>query len=211
LFEGLKKINKMGIYGLSFYKGKAVPKYRKYPEYIKGTWAQYTILNDRINSKAIECLYLNDDREEGTIVMSNFINNDYPVAWGTIIIEGWKEDHYTAVIDRFYTSPPHRRKRFTYCLGLIGYPIWVTYYKILPRPGKMNTNATTNMILDGFALLESASKKRKSKNKESAIKFDNWKEPEANIEHENVPYKDPILPALWHSMSIWEPDDKKFK
>ena len=67
------------------------------------------------------------------------------------------------------------------------------------------------MILDGFALIESASKKRKSKNKESAIKFDNWKEPEANIEHENVTYKDPILPALWHSMSIWEPDDKKFK
>jgi hypothetical protein len=209
LFEGLKKINRMGISGISFYKGEVIPKYRKYPKYLKGTWAQWTILNDRANSKAIECLYLNDDREEGTMVMSNFINNDYPEAWGTIIIEDWKNDHYPAVTDRFYTNPLHRRKRFSSSLGLVGYPIWITYYNILPRLGKSFTGNARDMILQAMSILESAGKKRKSKSEHSAIKFGNWEEPNVDVNHENLPYKDPILPALWHSMSIWEQDDKK--
>lgn len=215
MFKGLKKLNQMGIYGVKYFKGKPVPKFRKYPDYIKGTWAQYTVLTDRGNSQAIECLYNNDDNESGTIIMSNFINNEYPASWATIIIDGYDKDHYTAITDRFYTSPIHRRKKYLESLALIGYPIWCTFFNILPRLGPGYTEGTQKMALSGSSLIASAAKKRfnlNSKKAEEIVKvgLKPGELPEINMPEELAPYRDPIFPALFHSMSIWEPNDKKY-
>lgn len=215
MFKKVKKLRLMGISGVRYFKGKPVPKFRRYPQYIKGTWAQYTVLTDKWNSQAIECLYKNDDNESGTIVMSYFINNDYPASWATIIIDGYDKDHYTAITDRFYTSPIHRKKKYIESLALIGYPIWCTFFNILPRLGPGYTQGTQAVALSGSSLIASATKKRFNLNRDKIEKIVKvgmtpGKLPEINMPAELVIYKDPIFPALFHSMSIWEPNDKKY-
>jgi len=205
----------MGLSGVKYFKGKPIPKFRRYPEYIKGTWSQYTVFMDKGNNLAIECLYKDNNNESGTIVMSNFINNDYPISWATIIIDGYDKDHYTAVTDRFYTNPLHRRKKYLESLALIGYPVWCTFFKILPRLGPGYTEGTQKMALSGLSMISSAAKKRIISNSNKAEKvvkggLVEGLVPSINMPEELAVYKDPVFPALFHSISVWEPNDKKY-
>lgn len=205
----------MGISGVTYFKGKPVPKFRKYPEYLKGTWSQATVFSDRGNSQTIQCIYKNDDNESGTLIISNFINNDYPQCWATLIIDGYDKDHYTAITDRFYTNPLYRRKNYLTSLSLIGYPMWCSFFNILPRLGPGYTEGTQAVAFSGSSLIASATKKRFNLNKkkiEEIVKvgMTPGELPQINMPAELVIYKDPVFPALFHSMSVWEPNDKKY-
>lgn len=215
MFEKLKKAHRMGISGAKYFDGKPIPSFRRYPKYIEGTWAQYTVFTDKGNSQAIECLYKNTDNESGTIVMSGFISNDYPVSWATIIIDGYDKDHYTAITDRFYTSPLHRKKKYMESLSLIGYPIWCSFFNILPRLGPGYTQGTQAVALSGLNMVAASAKKRfnlTGKKAEKVVKggMTPGELPQINMPADLVIYKDPVFPALFHSMSVWEPNDKKY-
>jgi hypothetical protein len=168
------------------------------------------MLNDRYGSRAIECVYVNSDHPEGTAVFSNFINNDYPASWATIIMGQYDEKHnyHTAFGDRFYTSINYRRKRINSSVSILGYSIFLLYYNVMIKQGGAHTQAGFDLQMKMTKLLSFMKRVDISKEEELRSIMGGIK-PQILIQSDNDAYKDPIRPSGWHSMSIWDKDDKR--
>lgn len=210
MLAALKQIIAYGFRGVIWYKGNIFPTFRRYPGYLSGSWVQWTVLNDRYGSRAIECLYFNNERPSGTAVFSHFINNSYPDSWASIIFAQYDKDKdcHIAFGDRFYTSPLKRRKRVNSSLSILGYSMFRFYYNVLVRQGGAHTQAGFDLQIKMTKLISFIKRIDVSKPEE----LDNIMggvQPQILLKAEHAPYKDPIMPAAWHSFSVWEQDDKK--
>lgn len=61
-----------------------------YPEELKGSWIQLTFLPDHPVLDGICCLYFNDKHPSGTVLFSEYIDNEYPDIYAT-----WDKDIYS--------------------------------------------------------------------------------------------------------------------
>lgn len=210
MIDNIKQILDYGFKRVIWYKNQIIPIFRRYPKYLNGSWIQWTMLNDRHGSRAIECVYVNSDHPEGTAVFSNFINNDYPASWATIIMGQYDENnkYHTAFGDRFYTSINHRRKRINSSLAILGYSIFLLYYNIMVKQGGAHTQAGFDLQMKMTRLMTFMKRVDISKEEELSYIMGGVK-PQVLIQSDNDAYKDPIRPAGWHSMSIWDKDDKR--
>jgi hypothetical protein len=137
----------MGFVGAKSTKGFIFPVFRKYPKYIKGSWIQWTLMQDIHGNRGIECLYLNNKNPSGTLIFSNFINNDYPTSWIDILnIQDDKEKNCKdAVVNRVYCQPFYRRKKINISLAILGYTVWWAKYNVRVRQGLSASKAASNM------------------------------------------------------------------
>lgn len=210
MLKNIKQIFAYGFRRVIWYKGHIFPTFKKYPDYLSGSWIQWTILNDRYGSRAIECVYSTPHHKPGTAVFSHFINNEYPDSWASIIFAQYdkNKDCHIAFGDRFYTVPDKRRKRINSSLAILGYSMFMFYYNVLVRQGGAHTQAGFDLQMKMTRLISFMKRIDLSK-PEELDKIMGGLKPQVLLESEHAPYKDPIMPAAWHSISIWEPDDKK--
>ena len=200
----LKHINKMGFYRTKRQNGFVFPLFRKYPDYIKGSWCQWTLCDDQYGHRALETLYLNNNQPSGTLIFSNFINNDYPTAWANIILTGHnkKDNYHTAVIDRLYCDPVHRRKKIGLSLAILGYTVFWGRYRIRVQQGKSATSTAYEMQTQAAESIMLF--KGKTRSSKKAMTEVIGSSSEMKLDDDMGYTQDPMIPAVWHSIRTWE-------
>jgi hypothetical protein len=200
----VKHIYNMGFVGAKSTKGFIFPIFRKYPKYIKGSWIQWTLMQDVHGNRGIECLYLNNKNPSGTLIFSNFINNEYPTSWIDIlnIQDDKARNCKDAVVNRVYCQPYYRRKKINISLAILGYTVWWAKYNVRVRQGLSASKAASNMQKQSAKLILALKFKRSKNKKNENVVLGESKEIilEQDLEH----FKDPILPATWHSLRPYE-------
>ena len=78
-----------------------------YPKELKGSWFYYVFFDNHPTLSGIVCVYFNDKYPSGTVLIGEYVLNDYPDVYGT-----WKKDDQNGNIisDRLAVSPTLRKR-----------------------------------------------------------------------------------------------------
>jgi len=97
------QFDEYNISGSFKYNEYTIPVFSKFPEVFGDCWIQITKLNHEY-LKYVICFYFNDEYPTGTVIVSDYIRNDY----GDIFITFFHNNES----DRIYINPKFRKRRF---------------------------------------------------------------------------------------------------
>lgn len=205
MWKTLKYFYNMGFYRIHRKGGFYFPLFRKYPDFLKGSWIQWTISNDIYGPRAIECVYTDNRHPSGTLIFSEFIDNTYPTVYANIDIRHYdnEKEMHMAQIDRLYCNPLYRKNKLGSTLAIFGYTVFPVYYNICVQQGKTTTKIADKMQVDAAnSILKLGGKFNTSRKTKKDLVMGSSIEYSLPSEHDVR--VNPLAPAVWHDFSVRE-------
>lgn len=166
---------------------KVFLEFDQYPEELLNSWILVTLFDEKNYLGGVCSLYINNKFPSGTIIFSEFIDNDFPDAYVS-----WEKN---GKFNRIYCSPKYRKSGVVTTLGAVARTL--VYFKT-----KVYLIISTDVTEIGLKTMKRGiSNILQVKDIESIKDTEHWKDPE-NINKEiMLDYRDPVPPAHWHSES----------